>query len=569
MDVVQQEQIETDFRPNIVEHARNRPCIDIGLVVGTGEGRLEIVHRAHSMRRLGRIFGRHRVAAIDVLDATAVAAHLTAHGQCTAFFVLDDILEDFLGITAVGMPIDHRTFAALAAPQLIHGHVGDFALDVPQCHVDTADGVVEHGAVAPVRVDHHHLPHVFAVARITADEQWLEVVFDGFDHQGSALGEGGTAITDQPILVCFDLDDDNPDAIGSRQKSFDACNFHVSLFLLCEGTSPTRLTPESIPAAGSVPFGGRFEEAAALDEVLFDHVEVDLEAQARGVWHFDVPVLDYRTSAASDGNEVAPERFFGEVVFQCDEVLGGCCTVDAGHRADGCAGHVQRHRNAPLGGIIADALGLDDAAAGGHVGVNDVDTTGVDERFKAIQCVDVFTRADGCVQLALELDPLIGVLPRHQVFEPGQVVRLECFAQSDTVVDADMTEVVCSNRHFVTDGLAHLGNVLDNHVEPLGGDAHMGKRVLQRVQVEHLVEVGPVARRQHACWVGQCTRHADQRLDTDVHFEHRKAPRDAFLELFAHRHAIGFVGGVAVHTHAVAVLPTSQRVCGDPVCLAG
>ena len=93
--------------------------------------------------------------------------------------------------------------------------------------------------------------------------------------------------------------------------------------------------------------------------------------------------------------------------------------------------------------------------------------------------------------------------------------------------------------------------------------------MLQGVQVEHFVEVCIAPAGQHAVGVGQCTGHADEGLDAYVHFEHGIAPRDALLELFAHRHTIGFVGGIAVHAHAVAVLTTGEGKGGYAIGFAG
>ena len=165
----------------------------------------------------------------DVLDTTAVTTHLTTHGEGATLLVLDDVFEHFLGVTTIGVAINHGAFATFATPKLIDGHVGDFAFDVPQGHVDTADGVVEHGAVAPVGVDHHQLPHVFAVAGVTTDQQWLEIIFDRFDHQCGPLGKRGTAQTKQPILVGFDFDDDDTNAVRSGQKRPYTRDFHCNL----------------------------------------------------------------------------------------------------------------------------------------------------------------------------------------------------------------------------------------------------------------------------------------------------------------------------------------------------
>ncbi len=329
------------------------------------------------------------------------------------------------------------------------------------------------------------------------------------------------------------------------------------------------LRPEPIPAFGFVPFGGWLKESAALDQMFLDHVEIDFKAQTGGMGHCNVAVLDDGATAPGNGDKVAPEGFFGEVVFEGDEVFGGSGTMHTRHGADGRTGHVHRHANPPLSGVIADALGFHDATTRGHVRVNDIDATGIDERFKAIEGVDIFTGTDGRVEFTLELYPLIGELPRHQVFEPRQIVGLERFTKANTIVDADMTKVVSGNWHFVAYRLTHLGHIFHNHVQPFGGDTDVREGVLQGVQVEHFVEVLVAPAGQHAIGIGQRTGDADEGLDAYVHFEHGIAPRDALLELFAHRHTIGFVGGIAVHAHAVAVLTTGEGKGGYAIGFAG
>ena len=69
-----------------------------------------------------------------------------------------------------------RAGAALPAPQLVARHVRQLALDVPQRHVHAADGVVQHGPVAPVAADHHGLPQVLDVARVLADDERADVI---------------------------------------------------------------------------------------------------------------------------------------------------------------------------------------------------------------------------------------------------------------------------------------------------------------------------------------------------------------------------------------------------------
>ena len=77
------------------------------------------------------------------------------------------------------MRVTGRGFAAFAAQELVHGHAGAFALDVPQGDVDARNRVVEYGSVAPVPVDHIHLPDVFDTVHVPADEKGFQVFLEG------------------------------------------------------------------------------------------------------------------------------------------------------------------------------------------------------------------------------------------------------------------------------------------------------------------------------------------------------------------------------------------------------
>ena len=131
---------------------------------------------------LGRILAWHRGCCRNILHAPAVAAHLAAHGQVALLLVCKNILQYFLGIAAIGVPVYHRRLTAFAAQQIIHRHIGNFALDVPQCHIHAADRVVQYRAVAPVGVDHHHMPQIVDIAGVAALQQRVEVIVDRFCH---------------------------------------------------------------------------------------------------------------------------------------------------------------------------------------------------------------------------------------------------------------------------------------------------------------------------------------------------------------------------------------------------
>src|SRR5258708_6991740 len=61
------------------------------------------------------------------------------------------VIEATLDVAPGSVRVAVGRFANLAAQQLIDGHVRLPAFDVPEGHMNTADGVVEHWPIAPVR----------------------------------------------------------------------------------------------------------------------------------------------------------------------------------------------------------------------------------------------------------------------------------------------------------------------------------------------------------------------------------------------------------------------------------
>jgi hypothetical protein len=66
--------------------------------------------------------------------------------------------------------------------------------------VDTGNGIVEHGTVAPIAVDHAHLPDLFNAVDIAADEKGFEVFFNGGVHRFKSLGERRTAQAVEAVI---------------------------------------------------------------------------------------------------------------------------------------------------------------------------------------------------------------------------------------------------------------------------------------------------------------------------------------------------------------------------------
>ena len=117
-------------------------------------------------------------------------AHLHAHIAKSLRHQLPCVVNDLFEVGATGVRVGIGGFAALAASQLVDGHAGLAALDVPQSLVDAADGIVQYRAVFPVRAVVAGLPDVFDAIGGFADEERLEVSLDCGLHQVGALREG-------------------------------------------------------------------------------------------------------------------------------------------------------------------------------------------------------------------------------------------------------------------------------------------------------------------------------------------------------------------------------------------
>src|ERR1700722_16056276 len=118
----------------------------------------------------------------------------------------------------MGIAVDGET--GLAAEQLIDGHIGAFAFDVPKGLVEPAECVVEDGPVAPVGADEEGLPEVFYVVYFFADAEIGHVVVDsGHDYFGS-LREGGAAHAVEAGFGGLYLYDDQVGALRGGSDGF-------------------------------------------------------------------------------------------------------------------------------------------------------------------------------------------------------------------------------------------------------------------------------------------------------------------------------------------------------------
>ena len=163
---------------------------------------------------------------------SAVTAALAADGLDADLTVLGDVLTDLREIPTIHMAIHRHALAALAAEQLVQGHVGHFAFDVPQGHVHTGDRIVLDGAIAPVAVLVHELPDVVDVRNITADQQRAQIFFHNHLDGQVPVSEGTAAQAVQARLAGFHLHHQKVDAFRRGADGFDVSDgYHESLLI--------------------------------------------------------------------------------------------------------------------------------------------------------------------------------------------------------------------------------------------------------------------------------------------------------------------------------------------------
>src|SRR5919202_2093611 len=178
--VVQQLDLLAEPTAQVLEQARHDEAVRTGLprlLLGPQVGRLATGGRqdGRAVRRVARHGDLAADVAIALLDeAPGLVFHL---GE----------------VAPVRMRVQRRRFAALAAHELIDGHAGPFALDVPQRLVDAGQRVVQHRTAAPVGADVGGLIHILDVVHAAAEEERPEILLDGGDHGQRALREGGAA----------------------------------------------------------------------------------------------------------------------------------------------------------------------------------------------------------------------------------------------------------------------------------------------------------------------------------------------------------------------------------------
>src|SRR5690606_17737993 len=104
---------------------------------------------------------------------------------------------------------------ALSSQQLVYRYTQQLAFDIPQCLIQTAQRVIQHRSVAPVRTYIGGLPDIFDVVYVFAAAKIIQVFVDGRNHRVGAPAASGAAHTIRTRLVGLDFYYDQLTALGS------------------------------------------------------------------------------------------------------------------------------------------------------------------------------------------------------------------------------------------------------------------------------------------------------------------------------------------------------------------
>ena len=102
-------------------------------------------------------------------------------------------LDDGFGSSAGGVAVYRNAGAAFAAQELIERDAKALGFDVPKRGIDSAKGIHQHRAIAPIRTLIHRLPYVFDIVRVFAGEERCEIFVYRCHHRANALSERGAA----------------------------------------------------------------------------------------------------------------------------------------------------------------------------------------------------------------------------------------------------------------------------------------------------------------------------------------------------------------------------------------
>ena len=119
----------------------------------------------------------------------AISPHLHADMAITLCHIMTHAIYHFVFIAPTGVCISICCLSTLPTQKLIHGHTRAFALDIPQRLIHPRYGIIEHGTIAPVPIDHAHLPNFLNAIHIASHDKRLEMFFNSRTHRVKSLSK--------------------------------------------------------------------------------------------------------------------------------------------------------------------------------------------------------------------------------------------------------------------------------------------------------------------------------------------------------------------------------------------
>src|SRR5262245_47787651 len=191
--------------------------------------------------------------------------------------------------------------------------------------------------------------------------------------------------------------------------------------------------------------------------------------------------------------------------------------------------------------------------------MDEVDGVSIDQFDELFFEIDILACQSGDVNGVRDLLPEIRELPRHQVLEPGELVRRQRPAEADRVIDGEMSKVVGGEWDLVADGFPDSGDVpneaFDRLVRELDcGEGMGGHPVARPVETKRSSDQAPFA---------------FEEVDAQVHLEERVAEVEPGLHSARVLGTVARDGGIGIEPDPVAVATSEHLVHRDLERLAG
>ena len=233
---------------------------------------------------------------------------------------------------------------------------------------------------------------------------------------------------------------------------------------------------------------------------------------------------------------------------------------------------------------VGDFFQFQSTAAGKDIRMNNRHTASFDQRLKTFFEIDIFSgayRDRGCATQTLIL---LGIHPRREIFDPGEVVFFHPAAEAYTAFKLHVAKVVHRKRYFIPDYFTYFLQVVFQIIQPFFRNLDAGVRmacgddlitplVLYHIRSDgsalHIENMGGILFHfiEEAERSTKSTGNIHQKPDSEIHFQKGKSHFHPALESQPHRMSgvvLAVHVGVTVDTDPVAIFSAKQLPHGNP-----